>query len=66
MIIRMYRSCLNKKKIEEYKKASDSVSPAKYNKRISNQSTSEIIKVGAELMKKENFKLVSSEVVKGL
>ncbi len=66
MKIRMYRSCLINKMSEKYRKASLSVDPNRYNKRISNLSTNELIKQGAELMKKDGFKIATEEVVKGL
>jgi len=66
MKIRMYRSCLINKMIEKFRKASLYVDPNNYNKRISNLSTNELIKQGAELLKKEGFKIATEEVIKGL
>lgn len=66
MKIRIYKSCLINKMIEKYRKTSLSVDPNRYNKRISNLSTNELIEQGAKLMKKDGFKIATEEVVKGL
>lgn len=66
MKIRMYRSCLTTRLIEKYKKASKLVDPNNYNRRISNCSTDKLIKQGADLMKKDEFKIATEEVVRRL
>ena len=48
----------------KYLKKSKSIEPC--NKRITNKSTDELIKEGAELMKKDGFKISDDENLKNL
>lgn len=61
---RISKSYLSKEKAEEYLKKSKSIEPC--NKRITNKSTDELIKEGAELMKKDGFKISDDENLKNL
>lgn len=62
--IRTHRSCLSKQQAEEFLKATKSIDPANYNKRIiKNKPTMELIQEGTSLMKKEGFKIATEETM---
>ena len=62
--IRTHRSCLSKQQAEEFLKATKSIDPANYNKRIiKNKPTMELIQEGTSLMKKEGFKIATEEIM---
>ena len=62
--IRTYISCLSSQQAEEFLKATKSIDPANYNKRIiKNKTTMEVIQEGASSMKKEGFKMATEEIL---
>ena len=61
--IRTHISCLSRQQADEFLKATKSIDPANYNKRIiKNKPTMELIQEGTSLMKKEGFKIATEEI----
>ena len=59
--------CMSPREIEKYRKRSKSIHPSKYDRKlVPNSTIDEVVKQGAELMKKDGFKIATEEVVKGL
>jgi len=60
-------SCMSPREIEKYSKRSESIHPSKHDRKlVPNLTTEEVVKQGAELLKKEGFKIATEEVIKGL
>lgn len=59
--------CVSPREIEKFRKRSKIIHPSNYDRKlIPNLTTEEVVKQGAELMKKDGFKIATEEVVKGL